>query len=74
MNNFSTAITKTSKKVFVTGAFWKGLLNQTVGYKSVLICDIIFEYMQAYAKLQNNASKENGGKKSILESYNSLIR
>lgn len=45
-----------------------------MGYKSVLICDIIFEYMQAYAKLQNNASKENGGKKSILESYNSLIR
>lgn len=46
-----------------------------MGYKSVLICDIIFEYMQAYAKLQNNASKENGGKKIYfreLQFFNTL--
>ena len=48
MNKFSRAITKMNK---TAEAFGKALVSQIVDYKSVLIGDIIFVYMQAYEKL-----------------------
>lgn len=51
MNKFSRARTKMNKTSICNRAFEKALVSQIVDYKSVLIGNIIFVYVQAYVKL-----------------------